>query len=144
MSKMQKAGVNISLGTDGAASNNGLDMFDTMRLTALLHKVSEMSPTAAKAGDIIKMATVNGALALGLNTGEIRPGKDADLLILDVNKPHWMPNWDPMSNLVYSAKSTDVETVIANGKVVMSKGSVHGLDSAMILDKAERIRKRFK
>jgi 5-methylthioadenosine/S-adenosylhomocysteine deaminase len=143
LSKLQKAGVNVSLGTDGAASNNTLDMFDTMRLAALLHKVGEMDPLAAKASDVLKMATVNGAKALGINSGEIKPGKDADILILDINKAHWKPTWDVVSNLVYSAKSTDVETVIANGKVVMDKGRVMGLDQGKVFEEAEKVKARF-
>lgn len=140
---MQKASVNLTIGTDGAASNNTLDMFDSVRLAALLHKVSGMNPTAAKAHDILKAATVNGAKALNLNTGEIAAGKDADMIIMDIDKAHWSPVWDPISNLVYSAKSSDISTVIANGKVVMDNDKFHGLDKGKILKEAESLKKKF-
>jgi 5-methylthioadenosine/S-adenosylhomocysteine deaminase len=143
--KMQKEGVNISLGTDGAASNNSLDMFETMKLTALLHKLNDMNAAVANAEDVLKCATINGAEALYLEKeiGSIEIGKKADLIILNVEKAHWKPTWNPISNLVYSAKSCDVETVICNGKVIMQDRKILTLDEEKILDKIEKLKQKF-
>jgi len=143
LKRMHDAGVNITLGTDGAASNNTLDMFDAMRLTAFLHKVEGTDPTAAKARDVLRMATANGAWALGLNSGEIAPKKDADLLILDIDRPHWKPAWDPVSNLVYSAKSADVDTVICSGRVVMAEGEIVTFDEKKAIRDAEEAKAKL-
>jgi len=144
--KMQRESVNISLGTDGAASNNSLDMFETMKLTALLHKSKDMNAAVVKADDVLKCATIGGAKALRLEKeiGSIEVGKKADLIILNVEKAHWKPTWNPISNLVYSAKSCDVETVICNGKVIMQDRKILTLNEEKIFEKVEKLKQKFK
>ncbi|MCD6189572.1 MAG: amidohydrolase family protein, partial [Thermococcus sp.] len=119
LKKLLGAGVNVALGTDGAASNNNLDIVEEMKLAALLHKVHNLDPTVADAGAIFKMATQNGAKALGLNAGVIKEGALADVVIFDFNKPHLRPITNVISHIVYSANGNDVETTIVDGKIVM-------------------------
>ena len=118
---MKKAGLTIALGTDGPASNNSLDMFAEMKIAAILHKGINNDPTAMSAKEVVKMATVNGAVSLGLEniTGSIEVGKKADLIIVDTNSLHLTPMYDPYSHLVYSAIGSDVDTVIINGKILL-------------------------
>ncbi|MDR3121820.1 MAG: amidohydrolase [Clostridiales bacterium] len=129
ITKMLKSGVNVCLGTDGAASNNTLDLFREMRLAALLHKGISGEPTAVTAAEAFRMATRNGAEALGFSeTGGIEPGKKADLAILSLDKPHLTPIYDHLSALVYAARASDVETVIVDGKVLMENGALTTID----------------
>jgi 5-methylthioadenosine/S-adenosylhomocysteine deaminase len=122
--KIQKTGVNICLGTDGAASDNNLDMFEEMKFAGLLQKVKEGDPTVAPAGEIFKSATENGAKALKINSGEIKEGKLADLILADLNNINLMPNYDLISNLVYSARGVCISDVICNGKIMMQDRKV--------------------
>ena len=138
LQKLLNAGVNVGLGTDGAASNNNLDMVEEMKLAALLHKVHNLDPTVADAKTIFKMATVNGAKALRLNAGVIKPGYLADVVIFDFNKPHLRPINDVVSHIVYSANGNDVETTIVNGKILMLDREVLTLDEEKILNEAEK------
>jgi len=120
---MQNAGLNIALGTDGAYSNNSYDMFKEMFLTATLNKALLYNAEILKAEEVVNMATKNGAKALGFeNLGEIKAGYLADLIILDINKPHHAPHHNLISNLVYSAKSSDVYLTMINGKIIYEKG----------------------
>ncbi|WP_048058359.1 amidohydrolase family protein [Pyrococcus yayanosii] len=135
-----KAGVNVALGTDGAASNNNLDMLEEMKLVALLHKVHTLDPTVADAKMVLRMATVHGARALGLKAGIIKEGYLADLAVIDFRRPHLRPLNDPVSHLVYSARGGDVEDLIVAGKIVMLDGEVLGVDEEKVLDKVENIR----
>ncbi|MBC7095478.1 amidohydrolase family protein [Thermococcus sp.] len=137
--KLLKAGVNITLGTDGAASNNNLDMVEEMKLAALVHKVNTLNPTIADAESIFKMATQNGAKALRLNAGVIKEEALADIVILDFNKPHLRPMTNVISHIVYSANGNDVETTIVDGKIVMLDGEVLTVDEEKVLDKAQKI-----
>ncbi len=133
--EMLKERVIVSLGTDGAASNNSLDLFETMKFAALLHKHEKMDPTVTKAYKILEMATIDGARALSLEDkiGSIEEGKKPDLIILDINKAHWKPSHDVIANLVYSCKSSDVETVIINGKIVMKEKKILTTNEEKIL-----------
>lgn len=135
--KMLTMGINVGLGTDGAASNNNLDMMEEMRSAALLHKVSTMDPTVLHSYEALSMATVNGAKVLGKEKeiGVLSPGYKADLIILDAKKPHLYPQHDFIAHLVYSAQSADVETVIINGKIVMENRKVLTMDENEILEK---------
>lgn len=137
LSKLLKAGVNIGLGTDGACSNNNLDMFEEMKIASLLHKLIEKKPTIADAQTILDMATINGARALGLENeiGSIEKDKKADLIILNLNQPHLLPCYNIVSHLVYAAKGSDVETVIINGKIIMMNKKVLTVDEGGILEK---------
>jgi len=133
--EMLAAGINVSLGTDSACSNNSLDMFQEMKTAALIHKVNKLNPVAAKAQTILDMATINGAKALGLgdDIGSIENGKKADLIILNFNKPHLTPLYNAVSHLVYAAKSSDVETVIIDGKIVMENRKLTKINEAKII-----------
>ncbi|MBF0387226.1 MAG: amidohydrolase [Candidatus Omnitrophica bacterium] len=119
--EMLSTGVKVGLGTDGAASNNDLNMFEEMKAAALLHKVQTWSPTVLDARTALRMATIDGAEVLGLKnkTGSLEAGKDADIIIIDVDRPHLVPFYNVYSLLVYSVDGSDVDTVMVAGKVVM-------------------------
>jgi 5-methylthioadenosine/S-adenosylhomocysteine deaminase len=136
VTKLLKNGANVCLGTDGCASNNNLDMFEEMKLAALLQKVSTMDPTALPAKEVLKMATVNGAKALGINAGRICKGAFADIIIVDKNKAHMRPFYDAASHLVYSANGKDVMTTIVNGKVLMQDYKVLCMDELKVIEQA--------
>jgi len=139
LSELLAKGALVGLGTDGASSNNNLDMLEEMRTCALLHKVATMDPTVLPVGQVLKMATKDGAKALGLdNVGSLAPGQKADLLIFDLKKPHWTPLYNPIANLVYAAQSSDLKTVIIDGKIVMQDRQVLTMDEARILYEAEK------
>jgi len=143
LSELLKAKVNISLGTDSACSNNNLDMFEEMKTAALLHKINQLDPTVASAQTILDMATINGAKALNMEKeiGSVEPGKKADLIILDFNQPHLQPIHNLVSHLVYSAQGNDVETVMVNGKIIMEKRRIKGVDEKKVLEKIKKIAK---
>ncbi len=124
--QLLKNSVTVSLGTDSSCSNNSSDMFEVMKVAALLHKGVSRDPTALSAEQVLRMATINGAEALlwDREVGSIETGKKADLAVIDFKKPHLTPMYNETSHLVYSAKSSDVETVIINGKIVMENREV--------------------
>lgn len=139
-------GINVGLGTDGAASNNNLDMLEEMRSAALLHKVNTGDPKAIPAYQALEMATVNGARILGLNdVGMLKPGFKADIILIDFEKPHLYPKHDVFAHTVYAAQSSDIDTVIIDGKVLLREGKVTTLDEKEILrnvqDCADRLAK---
>ena len=120
--KMLDMGINVALGTDGASSNNSLDMFEEIKAAALIHKGAGLDPTAVPAETALKMATINGAKALGFdNLGMIKEGYLADLVVVDLDTPHLRPIYDPISSLVYSAKCGDVEYTMVNGNIVYER-----------------------
>ncbi len=123
LGKLLKAGVNVCLGTDSAASNNSLDMFSEMKTAALIHKWDEKNPEAADAQTILDLATINGAKALKIDAqvGSIDIGKQADIVIVNFNQPHLQPCHSEVSNLVYAARGGDVSMVIIGGKVLFKK-----------------------
>ena len=133
-------GVNIALGTDGPASNNALDMFETMKFGALLQKFVYRKPEALSAHEVLKMATINGAKALGLEKciGSIDVGKRADIILIDLAKPHLKPLHNVYAAIVYSAKGSDVDTVIVDGKILMENRIVKTLDERAVMEMAER------
>jgi 5-methylthioadenosine/S-adenosylhomocysteine deaminase len=133
-------GVNVCLGTDGVASNNTLDMFETMKFAALLQKLTYMDPTVLSAYEVLKMATINGAKALGLTDkiGSLEIGKRADLILIDFSKPHLKPTHEVFASLVYSAHGSDVDTVIVDGEIVMENRRVKTLDETSVIKEAEK------
>ena len=141
LSEMLKAGINVCLGTDGACSNNNLDMFEEMKTAALLHKVSQLEPTVAGAQTILDMATINGAKALGLDKeiGSLEPGKKADLIIVDFEKPHLTPCHNIVSHLVYAVQGSDVETVVINGRIIMGKRRIKKINEKNILKRVKNL-----
>jgi len=131
IARAMELGVNVALGTDGCASNDDLDMFEEIRLAALLAKGVSKDPTALSAWDVIDMATVNGAKALGLDdVGEIAVGKRADLCVVDLGKPHLQPCLDVANLVVYAMKSADVVQTIVDGKVLYDRGQFATIDAA--------------
>ena len=134
VAKLLNAGANVCIGTDGCASNNNLDMFEEMRMAALLQKVSTMDPTVLPARKVLEMATINGAKALGTKSGMLKEGYKADMIIVDMNKAHLTPVYDVASHLVYAASGKDVKTTIVNGKVLMEEGKVLSLDEQEVID----------
>jgi len=141
---MQNKGLNIAIGTDGAASNNSLDMFKEMFLVATLSKVNIYDASVVSARQVLQMATVNGAKALDINSGEIKVGKNADIILVSLQEPHMQPQDNIISNLVYSAKSSDVYFTMVGGKVLYENGKYNiGEDIETIYKKAEDIRKRL-
>ena len=140
VAKMLRAGVNVCLRTDGGPSNDSYDMVREMKLALLLQKLVTGDPSALTITDVLRMATINGAKALGLDhmLGSLEPGKRADLVIFDFKKPHLTPSLVYESNLVYSASGLDVEYVIIDGKMVVDKGRVTTLDEEDILSRARR------
>ena len=119
-------GVLVGLGTDGCASNNNLDMFETMKFSALLQKFSVNDPTVQPAAEAWRMATVDGAKIFGLEGGIIAEGRPADLLLIDTDRPEMVPGHNLISDLVYSASGAVVDTTIVAGKVLMHKRQVDG------------------
>ncbi len=119
--EMLRHGVTVGLGTDGCASNNNLDLLAEMDTAAKLHKVHNMDPTLMDALTVLKMATIEGARALGLDrvTGSLKVGKKADVIVVDTQRPHLTPMYSPYSHLVYSARGNDVVHSIINGRHVM-------------------------
>jgi len=144
LSKLLDRGINVALGTDGAASNNDLDMWEELRLAALLAKVGG-DPTALPAPAALKLATSNGARALGLaGIGELRAGAVADLIIVNLDSPHLIPQYNLVSNLVYAAHAADVETVIINGEIVMEDREIRTFDVEEAKNKVKEISKRYR
>ena len=132
--KLLKEGVVVALGTDGASSNNNLDMLEEVKLAALLHKVDTLNPLAVPAAEALKLATENGAKAVGLeNTGRIEKGYKADIVLYDMKSVEWQPRYNPISLLVYSANSSSVDTVIVDGKVLMEHSELKTLDEEKII-----------
>lgn len=126
--QLLKAGVNVTLGTDGVSSNNNTDLFEEIKLAAILHKGVQHDPMAVTAHEALAMATVNGARALGRDTGVIAPGKMADLILVDFSAPNLMPCHDVEENLVYAARGSNVEMNMARGQVIYEKGEFFTLD----------------
>ena len=132
---MRTAGIPVGLGTDGAASNNDLDMFEAMRQAALLHKLTTGDPRAIPARTALEMATIEGARALGLDRsiGSLEPGKRADLIVVSMDAARQTPLYDPLSHLVYTTRGDDVRTTIVNGKVLMRDRKVLTMDETAVL-----------
>ena len=139
--KLLEAGVKIGLGTDGAASNNDLDMFGEMGTAAKVHKVITGDPTAMPARQALSMATLEAARVLGLDDrlGSLEVGKRGDIIILDLDVPHMVPMYNVTSHLVYAAHSSDVRTVIIDGRVVMRDRELLTLDEGDIFARAREI-----
>jgi 5-methylthioadenosine/S-adenosylhomocysteine deaminase len=132
--------VNTALGTDGPASNNTLDMFETMKFGALLQKFVYRKPEVLSAREVLEMATINGAKTLGLekSIGSLEIGKKADIILIDLSKPHLKPLHNVYASILYSAKGSDVDTVIVDGKILMENRVVKTLDEHAVIEKAER------
>jgi cytosine/adenosine deaminase-related metal-dependent hydrolase len=134
-------GVNVALGADGAASNNRLDCWEELRLAALLARFRD-GPTSVAAADLFEMATLGGARALGLDAdiGSIEPGKFADLVVLDTRRAHFAGPEDVYTQLVYSARATDVRTVLVGGRTVVRDGVLEAFSESEAIEDAARQR----
>lgn len=132
--ELRKAGVQLSLGTDGAASNNSLDMFQTLKFASLLQKFATDDQTAASARDVWDTGTVGGAQTLNLDAGKVEEGRLADLILVDLTRVCMIPNHNLYSNLVYAASGDCVDTTICDGRVLMTGREIKGEDT--ILKKA--------
>lgn len=138
-----KAGASVALGTDGAASNNRLDIWDELRFAALIHKGVNNDPTLISSSEVLKMATVNGARALGFNdTGLIKEGYKADMVLIDLDKPHYV-GWD-LENLagylVYAGSSSDVKATVVAGKMLYKDGLFTGIDKDQVIAESKAAR----
>ena len=135
---LRRAGVAVGLGTDGAASNNDLDMFEAMRQAAFLHKLATGDPRAIPAVAALRMATIDGARAMGMETeiGSLEAGKRADLIVVATDAARQTPMYDPLSHLVYVTRGDDVRTTIVNGRVLMRDRKLLTLDEAAVLAEA--------
>ena len=134
-----KKGVNVCLGTDGAASNNNLNMFEEMTLASLINKGLTKDPQTLPAYKALEMATIDGARALELEDqiGSIEIGKKADVIMVDLDKPHFYPRHDDLSSLIYSAQGSDVDTVIVDGNILMEKKELLTLNLEKVIKDAE-------
>jgi 5-methylthioadenosine/S-adenosylhomocysteine deaminase len=137
---MLKRGITVSLGTDSPCSNNTADMFETMKITAILHKGTNKNPTLMPAEKVLEMATVEGAKALSWENeiGSIEAGKKADLIIVNLEKPHLQPIYSETSHLVYAARGSDVETVVVNGEILMENRELKTLNIIDVVEMAEK------
>ena len=138
--KMLDAGINVAIGTDGASSNNDLDMWEEMRTASLLQKVATMDPCAIPAYTALQMATVNGAKAIGREgkLGVLATGAFADILLVDIEKAHLYPHTNLISELVYSTHASDVDTVIVNGKIVVRNRKCLSMNAAEVCATAQK------
>lgn len=138
--KMLKKGVNVALGTDGSSSNNNLNMFEEINLAAIVNKAVNMDAISVPAIDALKMATINGAKALLWDNeiGSIEVDKKADIILIDMDKPHFYPLHNVVSSLAYSVQGSDVDTVIVDGNILMENREIKTLDVERIMFNAER------
>jgi 5-methylthioadenosine/S-adenosylhomocysteine deaminase len=134
------AGVNVGLGTDGAASNNDLDMFEAMRQAAFQQKLVNMDPRVISAPEALELATIGGARVLGQQAriGSIEPGKLADIIVVNMDRPRQTPMFDPVSQIVYVTRGDDVDTTIVHGKVLMRGRKVLTLNESRVLAEARQ------
>ncbi|MBI1729380.1 amidohydrolase [Candidatus Acetothermia bacterium] len=143
--RLQRAGINVAIGTDGASSNNNLDMIEEIRLATLIQKGILEDATAFPALEALRAGTERGAQALGWgDVGKIEIGQRADLVILDIDTPHWVPGYDLVSNLVYSAQAADVRTVIIDGDLVMHDYEMRTLDEEKAKAMAQEFQQKYR
>ncbi|HPB75924.1 MAG TPA: amidohydrolase, partial [Chromatiaceae bacterium] len=145
VARMRAAGIPVGLGTDGCASNNDLDLFQEMDTAAKLEKVRHLDPTLLPAPTVVAMATREGARVLGLEgvTGCLCPGLKADLILIDLKRPHLTPMYHPYSHLVYAVTGADVKTVFINGRLVMRDRQLLTLNEGEIMERVNRIAGRI-
>jgi 5-methylthioadenosine/S-adenosylhomocysteine deaminase len=146
VTKYLAAGIALGLGTDGAASNNDLDMFGAMRQASFLAKHATHDPTAVPAQTALDMATIGGARALGMEKliGSLEVGKRADLVTVSMGAARQTPMYDPISHLVYVTRGDDVRSTIVNGKVLMKNRELRTLDREAVIDAANRLSQKVR
>jgi 5-methylthioadenosine/S-adenosylhomocysteine deaminase len=145
ITEMLRAGVRIGIGTDGAASNNDLDLWEEMRLAALLQKVEQMDPEVLSATEVLTMATRGGAEAIGLDhlVGSLEVGKRADIIQVAFDDVHHVPTYDVISHLVYVNDEQDVASVIVDGKILMRDGEMLTIDTVRVRSEAKQLATRI-
>ena len=150
VAEMLARGVRLGVGTDGCASNNDLDMFEEMRLAALLPKVATHDPVAAPASEVVAMATIYGAQALHMDhlIGSLEPGKRADIIVIDSRQPHIWPHYDTTgqniySQIAYTTHAADVRHVFVNGKLVVEDRQLQTIDLSAVIEQAGALAKRI-
>jgi len=143
---MLKNGTIVGLGTDGPCSNNDLDLFCEMDSAAKLAKLADLDPTSLRALDALRMATIGGASVLGLQDqiGTLEKGKRADIITVDLNRPHLCPLYNPVSTLVYSATGADVKDVVVDGKILMKDRRFMTLDSREVMTRVRQITEKIR
>lgn len=142
--ELLKAGVIVSLGTDGAASNNNLDMLEEVRLAAMLHKGVSGDPVAIPAWEALRMGTLDGARSIWLNdVGMLKPGMKADFIALDIDQPHFFPRTNFISHVVYAASSRDVTDVCVDGHWIVRNGACLTIDEEKVKFEAQRCFERL-
>jgi 5-methylthioadenosine/S-adenosylhomocysteine deaminase len=147
VAKLIDNGICVSIGTDGASSNNNLDLIEELKTASLLQKVSTLDPKVLNSDEAIEMATIKGAEALGLGDeiGSIEVGKKADIILIDTNCANMVPDSSSLSsNVIYSANGSNVDTTICNGKVLMENKKLTTLDEDEIYAKAKKAIKELK
>ena len=144
--KLLDAGINVCLGTDGCGSNNSLNMFSEMNAAAMVYKGAERSAQCVSAAEVLKMATLNGAKAIGREgaLGILREGALADLILVNLNEPQFIPQNNILSGLVYSSTGTEVDTVLVNGEVLMENKSLTTIDEGKVYAECQKIMNRIK
>ena len=144
--ELLKSHAQVGLGTDGVVSNNDLNLFEEMNIAAIIHKYTHNEPTVMNASEVIDIATIGGAKVLGLDKkiGSLEVGKLADIIIIDLNKPHLIPLYNIYSQIVYSMDGSDVETVIINGKVIMKENKILTIDENDVMTKFKEFAENLK
>ena len=144
--ELLKHGITVGIGTDGCASNNNLDMFQEMDTVAKLHKVRTLDPTVLDARTVVGMATIDGARVLGTDdvSGSLEAGKKADIIVIDIRRPHLIPLYNIFSHLVYAVTGSDVVTAIVNGRVLMEDRVLTTLDVDEVMAAVNRIAQGIK
>lgn len=142
--KMLEMGINVAIGTDGASSNNNLNMMEEIHLASLVHKGINADPEFLPPKQMLKMATINGAISQGrYDSGSIKVGNRADIVIIDTDKAHLQPIFDILSNIIYSAQSNDICMTMIDGKVVYKDGVLTTIDSERVVYESNRIKDRI-
>lgn len=142
--KMDATGISVTIGTDGASSNNNLNMIEELHLAAMINKGAELDPEFMSPSQVMKMATVNGAIAQGrADCGLVKVGNKADFVIYDFNKPHLQPVYNEISNIVFSAQAEDVFMTVIDGKVVYKNGEFKTIDLERVIYEVNSIKKRI-
>ncbi len=140
---MLEIGINVCLGTDGAASNNTYNLFEEIKLTSLLQKVATGKADALHAKDVLEMATKNGYKAYKINGGELKQGKLADIILIDRDRFNYCPVYDPLHSIVYASYGCEVSHVIVDGELIMEDGIVLTMDEDRVIGKVENLKERF-
>ena len=143
--KMLKSGITVGLGTDSARGADDHDMIKNMKIAALIHKTHHLDAGIINANKILEMATIDGARCLGLEDiiGSLEIGKKADIILIDVNKPHLVPMFRPVNSIVYAANGNDVDTVIVDGKILMRDGEIKTISEIEVLERMQNISEKL-